>query len=112
MAADHLGNTLEERLGDEDAFADGFILNISERPRDVTRLIDLADSEVDLADFINTDRVAVTGHSLGGFTALAYPTRGQCRDNGNRHGTSPEGKRPGPRGRRSWSSPIPRDRCP
>jgi predicted dienelactone hydrolase len=71
MAADHLGNTLEERLGDEDAFADGFILNISERPRDVTRLIDLAESEVDLADFINTDRVAVTGHSLGGFTALA-----------------------------------------
>jgi len=72
MAADDIGNTLAERLGEEEeAFINGFILNMSERPRDVTRLIDLAESDAELATFIDTTQVAVTGHSIGGWTAVA-----------------------------------------
>ncbi len=68
IAIDHPGNTLQDALtsnGSTDLFAESFAL----RPSDISRTIDYAETnESALADI---NRIALTGHSFGGWTALA-----------------------------------------
>ncbi len=69
MAADHPGSTL---FGTP---SDGIVTNYALRPFDMLRQIAYADTLTApgglLARMIDTQRVAVTGHSFGGYTALA-----------------------------------------
>ncbi len=72
-SADHTGNTVTERLTGTNAEFDVTALN---RPQDVAAVIDeMTNPEnVDTAGFVaNLDptRIAVSGHSFGGFTAYA-----------------------------------------
>lgn len=73
VAPDHIGNTSIERvLGNADEPAQIAV----DRPLDVIRVIDamLADDDPQTADFAglaDPERVAVTGHSFGGFTTYA-----------------------------------------
>lgn len=69
-APDHTGNTAADRLLGAEADFDVTALN---RPNDVASTIDamLDPSNVGLVDSIDAESIAVTGHSFGGFTALA-----------------------------------------
>jgi predicted dienelactone hydrolase len=72
-APDHTGNTAVERLLGAEAEFDVTALN---RPNDVAAVIDalLDPTSIDTAGFVpsvDAERIAVTGHSFGGFTALA-----------------------------------------
>jgi predicted dienelactone hydrolase len=69
-APDHTGNTAADRLLGAEAEFDVTALN---RPNDVATTIDamLDPSNVGLVDRIDAESIAVTGHSFGGFTALA-----------------------------------------
>ena len=62
---EHPGNT----RGD-DALA-GTAANLANRPRHVRRVIDAAVADSHVRAHLRADRVAVIGHSLGGYTALA-----------------------------------------
>jgi predicted dienelactone hydrolase len=42
-----------------------------ERPKDITRVIDFAMTDPDLMSRIDSNRIFMAGHSLGGFTAVA-----------------------------------------
>lgn len=72
-APDHTGNTaVEQFLETED---DGQKI-ASDRPNDVIAVIDaMTDASLEattgLADHVDADRIAVTGHSFGGFTTYA-----------------------------------------
>lgn len=63
-APDHPGTTTFDRSAAEAA-------KPWERPRDLSRLIDALLEDGDIADRIAADRIAVIGHSLGGWTAAA-----------------------------------------
>jgi predicted dienelactone hydrolase len=69
-APDHTGNTAADRLLGAEAEFDVTALN---RPNDVVATIDamLDPSNVGLAGSIDSESIAVTGHSFGGFTSLA-----------------------------------------
>jgi predicted dienelactone hydrolase len=69
-APDHTGNTAADRLLGTEA---DFDVTASNRPNDVVATIDamLDPSNVGLVGSIDTESVAVTGHSFGGFTSLA-----------------------------------------
>ena len=69
-APDHTGNTAADRLLGAEADFDVTALN---RPNDVVATIDamLDPSNVGLVGSIDTESIAVTGHSFGGFTSLA-----------------------------------------
>jgi predicted dienelactone hydrolase len=72
-APDHTGNTAVDRLLGAEAEFDLTALN---RPNDVAAVIDamLDPTSTETAGFVASDdpeRIAVTGHSFGGFTALA-----------------------------------------
>lgn len=72
-APDHTGNTATERITETEAVFDVSALN---RPQDVADVIDemTNDGNVSTAGFaanVDPERIAVTGHSFGGFTAYA-----------------------------------------
>lgn len=72
-APDHTGNTATERITETEADFEVIALN---RPQDVAAVIDEMTNpdNVDTAGFVNNldpERIAVTGHSFGGFTAYA-----------------------------------------
>jgi predicted dienelactone hydrolase len=72
-APDHTGNTALERLGDSEDEFDVIALN---RPQDVEAVIDAMTNpeSTETAGFVasvDPERIAVTGHSFGGFTAYA-----------------------------------------
>lgn len=72
-SADHTGNTATERITGTDADFDVTALN---RPQDVAAVIDEMTNpqHVDTAGFVanlDPERIAVSGHSFGGFTAYA-----------------------------------------
>src|SRR5690606_3417151 len=74
IAADHPGNTvLDAFLGTMDA--ESILLNFALRPLDVLRLIDYAAALNEAGSafdgLIDMERVAVAGHSFGGYTALS-----------------------------------------
>jgi predicted dienelactone hydrolase len=74
-APDHTGNTAADRLLGSEAEFDVTALN---RPNDVTAVIDamIDPASTETAAFvaaIDPESIAVTGHSFGGFTALAMP---------------------------------------
>ncbi|MFK7805648.1 MAG: alpha/beta hydrolase family protein [Anaerolineae bacterium] len=64
VAANHPGST------SMDSAASTNIL-VWNRPQDITFLIDSVLADPQLAPMIDTDRIAVIGHSLGGYTAFA-----------------------------------------
>jgi predicted dienelactone hydrolase len=75
-APDHTGNTAVDRLAGNEAPGD---LTAFERPTDVRRVVDAFTDPAHptagaWATQIDTERVAVTGHSFGGFTAIASVT--------------------------------------
>ena len=72
-APDHTGNTAVERL--TGATVDGAVTAIN-RPNDVTRVIDafLDPESIETVGFVasvNPGQIAVTGHSVGGYTSYA-----------------------------------------
>jgi len=73
MAVDHTTNTLLDSLN-ADPFTEALAANFVQRPQDILRIIDFADAlnaDGELAGLIDTERIATTGHSFGGYTALA-----------------------------------------
>lgn len=69
VSADHAGNTFVDLMTQRDrAPAEAWRTSMAERPRDVRFLID----EATAGRFgdVDTDRVAMTGHSFGGWTSL------------------------------------------
>jgi predicted dienelactone hydrolase len=76
VSADHTGNTVLERLaGTETPFEETAV----NRPQDVRRLVDAFTDPTDsvagvFATQVDAESVAVTGHSFGGYTAIASVT--------------------------------------
>jgi predicted dienelactone hydrolase len=69
-SVDHTGNTFVDLAMSGGASADGWARSMEGRPRDVRFLIDAAaDGRLGLAD-VDTTRVAMTGHSFGGWTSF------------------------------------------
>lgn len=77
VSPDHTGDTLAEALSDDfDISRDLFSTAMTERPADVTALLDAfatpqpAGAARFLAGVVDAEHVGITGHSFGGFTSL------------------------------------------
>lgn len=74
IAIEHNGNTMIDRLGSQDAYDAAVTDNYVHRPRDVSRAIDYALDVLNtdmLSGMIDADKIAVSGHSFGGYTTFA-----------------------------------------
>lgn len=74
IGMEHPSNTMLDRLGPEDAYNAASIDNYVYRPQDVSRVIDYALDELNtgaLSGMIDPDKIAISGHSFGGYTAFA-----------------------------------------
>lgn len=73
MATDHPTNTIMDVAANSDQFALDIPPNYIYRPQDMLRTIDLAETlnADDMAGIIDTENIAISGHSFGGYTALA-----------------------------------------
>lgn len=76
VAPDHTGNTAIDRLAGSDATIE---VNAFNRPTDVRRVTDAFVDPGDpvagpFATHVDADHIVVTGHSFGGFTAIASVT--------------------------------------
>ncbi len=73
VAPDHPGNTILDVLSPE-TFGQDLAPNFVYRPQDMNSTIDFVDqlrSSDEIGTIINMDRIAVIGHSFGGYTAFA-----------------------------------------
>ena len=69
LAADHPGHTMIDFLQSQDSFSTNVTGTLATRPLDLLRLLDYAAGT--WGELADTDHVAVTGHSFGGWTALS-----------------------------------------
>lgn len=74
IAVDHAGNTILDRLLNEEEFNASLIDNYAYRPQDIHRVIafaeELSAEGNTMSGVINIESIALTGHSFGGYTAL------------------------------------------
>jgi predicted dienelactone hydrolase len=74
IAIDHSGNTFLDSLTPVDAAAEGFITNFVTRPQDVLAAVDymtaLNEEDKLLQGMMDAERLALIGHSFGGYTAF------------------------------------------
>lgn len=68
IAPDHTTNTAVDEFLTGEQFTESLARNYIYRPQDVLRVIDYAET---LDDLIDIEKIAVVGHSFGGYTALA-----------------------------------------
>ena len=74
IAMDHPTNTALDALSGPEEFGNNIAANFIYRPRDIANLLAFTislNNQDDFAGILNTDKVAITGHSFGGYTALA-----------------------------------------
>lgn len=74
VATEHPANTMVDRLLPQETYDNGVVDNYIYRPRDVSRAIDYALDVLNteaLAGMIDSEKIAVSGHSFGGYTTFA-----------------------------------------
>lgn len=74
ITLDHPGNTILDRISDPDGFGQKVFTNFALRPLDILRTIEFADGLAmggPLSGMLDMDRLGISGHSFGGYTALA-----------------------------------------
>jgi glutaminyl-peptide cyclotransferase len=75
IAPNHPTNTIVDSVENVDAFVENLADNFIHRPNDILRLIDhtdvLAEEGGQFAGLIDMEHIAISGHSFGGYTAMA-----------------------------------------
>lgn len=75
IALEHPGSNIEASMAEPEEFAENVVTDLVDRPHDISRVIDYAitlnETGSVLEGLIDTQSVAVTGHSFGGYTAYA-----------------------------------------
>lgn len=74
IATEHPANTMLDRLLPAETYDNGVVDNYAYRPQDISRTIDYALDVLNvgaLSGMIDAEKIAVTGHSFGGYTTFA-----------------------------------------